>query len=175
MNRRRPCQAFGHWRQLARISYWGWIVGRPSVWVTDVVPDLGRDIRDFLQRGMWGYAESDLYSLDLYLSDWLPSALRAIRPALLKQPGGMLPSVVKGYGEDPFRRTTEKDWAAARRRYEQVLDGMIAGWETVNDVHRHDFETRQPGETFSQQWRRQKRTIKRGMRLMGKHILRLGL
>jgi hypothetical protein len=143
------------------------------VWVTDVVPDLGRDLRDVVQRGLYGYAESDLYSLETYLSDWLPSALREIRPALLEQPGAMLSEVVKDYYKEwPPHKTTKKEWAAARRKWEQVLDGMIDGWETVNDIRRHD-SVLLPGETSNQRWRRQKRTIKKGMRLMGKHILSL--
>ena len=174
MVRRRPCQALGNWRQLASLRYWGWIVGRPQVWVTEVVPGLGLDIWDFIQRGLYGYAESDLYSLDTYLSDWIPSALRDIRPALLEQPGSMLGEVIKGYDEEwPPHNPTDADWAAARRKWEFVLDGMIAGWETVNDIRRHDSAPL-PDETYSQRWRRQKRTIKKGMRLMGKHILSIG-
>lgn len=37
--------------------------------------DLCREIKAFYQRGMYGYADCDLWSLGNYLAEWIPSAL----------------------------------------------------------------------------------------------------
>ena len=38
-----------------------------------------RELRDFYLRGMYGYANSDLWSLDCYLSSWMPNALEDMK------------------------------------------------------------------------------------------------
>jgi hypothetical protein len=39
------------------------------------------EVRYFIQRGLYGYADSDTWSLDYYLSSWLPSAIRRLQGA----------------------------------------------------------------------------------------------
>jgi len=48
--------------------------------------DLYRELRDFVKRGIYGYADSDLWSLDWYISSWLPSALRDMEKEIYSCP-----------------------------------------------------------------------------------------
>jgi len=36
------------------------------------------ELKAFYQRGLYGYSDRDLWSLDEYLSSWMPSALREL-------------------------------------------------------------------------------------------------
>ena len=54
-----------------RSSHWTWYATHP--W--EYVYDLYRDIRMIIERGLYGYARSDVWGLDWYLSSWLPNAL----------------------------------------------------------------------------------------------------
>lgn len=38
-----------------------------------------RELKYFFQRGLYGYSESDVWSLDAYLCTWLPSAIMELR------------------------------------------------------------------------------------------------
>ena len=44
----------------------------------EIVSWIWDEIRWFVQRGLYGYADSDWWSLDWYLLRWLPSALRKL-------------------------------------------------------------------------------------------------
>ncbi len=46
-----------------------------------------REFKWFIQRGRRGYADSDLWSLDYYLSDWMPKALRQLKKHHTGYPG----------------------------------------------------------------------------------------
>jgi len=52
-----------------------WVLRHPL----QAVRDLIREVRDFFERGWYGYARTDVWSLDGYLAAWLPSALRQMR------------------------------------------------------------------------------------------------
>lgn len=47
----------------------------PLSWLKEKVVDLLKEIKYFYQRGKRGYSDRDLWSLDCYLSSWLPDAL----------------------------------------------------------------------------------------------------
>lgn len=38
----------------------------------------GRELKYFIQRGLYGYADNDWWSIDYYLSQWMPSAVRKV-------------------------------------------------------------------------------------------------
>lgn len=52
-----------------------WILRHPI----QAARDLIREVRDFFQRGCYGYARADVWDLHSYLAIWLPSALRQMR------------------------------------------------------------------------------------------------
>ncbi len=55
---------------------WGYL---PSYF--SLPKDIYREAKAFYERGMYGYAESDLWNLDGYLASWMPSALRELSKA----------------------------------------------------------------------------------------------
>lgn len=74
------------------------------------VKNVPNEIKWFIQRGKRGYADSDVWSLDWYLSEWLPKAIRQLKKrtngyplAFLKNPKGwkdILESIAKGFEAD---------------------------------------------------------------------------
>jgi len=81
----------------------------PAERVWDGITDSFREIKWFIQRGKRGYADSDLWSLDYYLSGWLPDALRELK------------KIQNGYPAS----LTRKEW-------DKILDEMIEGFEIAN-------------------------------------------
>lgn len=57
------------WKLFNR-RWWGHLLNPLRYW---------RAAKYFWQRGMWGYADCDLWSLDTYLGEWLPSALERMK------------------------------------------------------------------------------------------------
>lgn len=57
-----------------RSSCFRWYITHP--W--EYIYDLYRDIRMIIERGIYGYARSDVWSLDYYLCTFLPSAFREL-------------------------------------------------------------------------------------------------
>ena len=70
------------------------------------------EIRWFVQRGLYGYADSDWWSLNWYLMEWLPSALRRLA-------GG------HGYPAD----LTEAEW---KEMLLKAADGLDKGFDYWN-------------------------------------------
>jgi len=66
-------------------------------------------LKSFIQRGKRGYADQDLWSLDTYLADWLPIAIRD------------LSRISHGYPTN----LTEKKW-------NDILEKMARGFEAHN-------------------------------------------
>jgi len=64
-----------------------------------------REIKWFFQRGIRGYSDSDLWSLDDYLSKWLPKALKQFNERRLGHPYALndkkwdkiLKDIIKGF------------------------------------------------------------------------------
>ena len=54
-------------------------IERVSPYPWGVVKDIYRWFKAFLQRGLRGYADTDVWSLDVYLATWLPSAIRQLK------------------------------------------------------------------------------------------------
>lgn len=48
----------------------------------EAIRDLLRQTKYFFQRGMYGYADEDYWSLDGYLCKWLPGALRRYKKSI---------------------------------------------------------------------------------------------
>lgn len=51
------------------------------------VTDIPNEIKWFFQRGMRGYADCDTWSLDYYISKWLPKALKDLSDRKIGHPG----------------------------------------------------------------------------------------
>ena len=89
----------------------------PVVRLWDKVIDIPNIIKDFIMRGMRGYADSDLWSLDSYLSSWLPAALKQLKEDKHGYPGDL----------------TEKKW-------DKILDQMIEAFEIDYKILEYEYK-----------------------------------
>jgi hypothetical protein len=106
-------------------AYWAtyrffyWNVGSPRDWY--------RSIKWHIQRARRGWAECDTWSLDWYLSGWLPKALRHLKNTKHSIPLAVFPSdsrYIKSCGNP-----TEEAEKVAEARWNEIMDKMIAGFE----------------------------------------------
>jgi hypothetical protein len=72
----------------------------------------------FIQRGYRGYADCDVWSIDWYLTKWMPRALRTLRDSKYGHPCGM----------------THK---GCRTRLEKMADGFDAAREIQEMTHKY--------------------------------------
>lgn len=84
------------------------------------------DVRNFIHRGLYGYATSDLWSLDWYLLTWLPSALRHFNENRVGYPGGM----------------TDKEWSTILEKMADKIENMYTALDesTSNDIDKGGME-----------------------------------
>lgn len=80
--------------------------------------DLRREVRDFIQRGSRGYADSDLWSLDYYLASWMPTALQTYLDV------GCTP------GQFVFKeeRTSDRYKEAGKKLWKRIIRKMQLGF-----------------------------------------------
>jgi hypothetical protein len=85
-----------------------------------LIEDWYYQIKWFLQRGWRGYGENDVWSLDWYLTSWLPSAMGRLNKH--GHPAGM----------------TDKGW-------ETRLKCMIAGFKAAREIQdmKHKYKSRE--------------------------------
>lgn len=74
------------------------------------------ECRSFVERGLYGYAREDLFSLDTYLTTWMPAALRALKD------GHSYPS-----------ESTSEEWAG-------ILEKMALGFEAHETIANLDYD-----------------------------------
>lgn len=94
---------------------------RPLYYVTRphrLIEELYLKIKWFIQRGGRGYADCDVWDLDNYLAEWLPSALAQLRNNKMGHPMGMTP----------------KSWDVRLTR-------MIDGFLTAKEIHEMNYRT----------------------------------
>ena len=78
----RPRVAGRYW------SYsWYWMLTHPWLFFTE----LWDVVRDFCERGWYGYSVTDLWSLNEYINAWLPGALRNLADHGYSMPDGLSP------------------------------------------------------------------------------------
>ena len=74
---------------LRQVGLFGWnymyLLTHPWIIVTESC----NRIKWFAQRGYRGYADCDIWSLDYYLSGWMPSALKRLENNKIGHPCGM--------------------------------------------------------------------------------------
>lgn len=103
---------------------------------------------DFFHRGMYGYAKSDTWSFDNYLSDVIPAGLRLLREREIGHP--ILDDWIEGsdaWDPDTEEYLIEKDdqsilWAA-------ILTAMIDGFEAHNIASEQPWLSEAPVPTFN--------------------------
>lgn len=90
---------------------WPYMLKRP--W--EIVSWLWREICWFIQRGLYGYSGRDLWSLDYYLTTWLPPALRELALTV--------------HGHPP--ELTIEQW---QQTLNEIADGLDAGREWFDEM-----------------------------------------
>lgn len=107
----------------------GWVPFCSQWWgeIFSIPYDLFRELRAFYQRGMYGYADCDLWSLDDYLAEWIPSALADLKetPVDHAASGMDLDLMIDG-----FRATLEVDDVFINGR---PFDEYLAEIQTFED------------------------------------------
>lgn len=84
----------------------------------------------FIQRGWRGYADSDVWGLDSYLSEWLPSALRRLNKS------GCPASLVDS--DHP----TDEEIKEGSRRFKRILEQMAEGFEAAKQIDDLEWHVR---------------------------------
>lgn len=107
------------------------------------VSEIPNEIKYFVQRGMRGYSDRDTWSIDYYLSSWMPRALRSIAKTGMSYPG---------VGEV----NTPKKWA-------EIIKKMEKGFEASNKLG--DWKYSNPEELKKLQ-----QTQKDGLKLFCKYF-----
>lgn len=95
----------------------------------------------FWQRGTRGYADCDIWSLDMYLSQWLPSALNSM----------------KG-GPYPIRR------GMTSKRWDEILDKMVEGFKAAYLLSNMEYDSSTDEES---QLKKQEEV---GLKLFARHF-----
>jgi hypothetical protein len=90
-----------------------------------------REVRYFIQRGRRGWSDRDVWSLDHYLSGWLPDALRQLKATKHGVPAAVVE--LEDCGEDG--NTTEEGIARASGRWDVIMDKMIAAFEADQKIN----------------------------------------
>jgi hypothetical protein len=109
-----------------------------------LVKDWYRQTKWFIQRGYRGYADCDVWSIDWYLTDWLPAALHQLEDNKIGYPCGM----------------TAKGWRICLAK---MTDGFIA----AREIQEMKYKYKSSQERAA--WRR----FNRGMKLFRKHFFDL--
>ena len=93
-----------------------------------------RKIKWFIQRGHRGYADCELWSIDLYLSGWLPSAIRKMRDKSDAWPIELAcESISRGNSQKrnnkPLTRQQEE---RLNKEWKRILTKIARGFECSN-------------------------------------------
>jgi hypothetical protein len=86
---------------------------------------LCREAKWLIQRARRGWADCDIWSLDNYLSGWLPDALRRLKETKHGIPSGMFEAEDCDADGNPSEAGMERGEA----RWDAIMDKMIAGFE----------------------------------------------
>jgi hypothetical protein len=95
-----------------------------------------RDIRWFIQRGRRGWSDRDTWSLDHYLSSWMPEALRHLKETKQGVPSSMFKPEDCGEEGNP----TDIGLQQAQDRWNAIIDKMIAAFEAHRRIQDGMYE-----------------------------------
>jgi len=127
----------------------------------ELIFDFVREVKYFIQRGLYGYAESDHWSLDYYLSSWVPNALREMKDCVgFGTPGTLV--------KDP-QTATDKEWNEAEKEWGKIVDKMIAGFEAPIKQDELGYSTKKQKEKFREEWDKLEKIRIEGMELFVKY------
>ena len=115
---------------------------RKSYYLThpwEIIKECVESVHCFYLRGRYGYSYKDVWSLDSYLSSWLPKALRELKKCGNSYPANsdypQVYPVFKKENDLPKKGMTPKKWHA-------ILEQMARGFEEINIKGTRDFPNR---------------------------------
>lgn len=118
-------------------------------------------VKELYQRAIKGYADPDLWSLDNYLSSWLPQALNQFRKTVHGHP--CLASCMKDGKECVC---TPEDWDAI---LEKMEDGFIAAQQII-DWPPDDWDEKDNEDLFGEKYKAVEARFHSGMELFTKYF-----
>ena len=102
-----------------------------------------RKIKWFLQRGRRGWADCDLWSLDMYLSGWMPHAMRRLIKIKHAVPTEIIMQFEKPDESGDFsKEAIEK----ALARWSDILEQIAIGFEAANTITNLDCNWKDDAE-----------------------------
>jgi len=96
-----------------------------------IIQHFCKEIKYFIQRGLYGYSNFSVYSLDSYLSEWLPNAVRELKDkcgypcGLTKKKWiSILEKIALGFEAHPILQFENIDLKERKRLRKQYDEGM---------------------------------------------------
>jgi hypothetical protein len=117
------------------------------------------ELKDFIQRRRYGYADRDVYDLDNYLSAWLPKALKKIKNA-----GSMPYCMYRGIEPDEYGQYTKEQKKAAEEKWKNIVQKMIDGFTAHQRLCYNSYSS-QDEIQLRKEMRRDSKAFDEGMRL----------
>jgi hypothetical protein len=99
-----------------------------------VIVSYARNIKWFFQRGWRGYADCDVWSIDYYIDEWMPSALRQLGK------GCGTPAILCGEDSDNISlNKSHKKWVT-------ILEQIAVGFEANMRLQNCEYNLENMGE-----------------------------
>ena len=120
-----------------------------------------RKIKWFLQRGRRGWADCDLWSLDMYLSGWMPHAMRRLIKIKHAVPTEIL---MQFEFPDESGNFSKESIEKAIVRWSDTLEKIALGFEAANTLTNLDYNWKDDAE-----YERLKQLKRTGLTLFVEH------
>ena len=138
--------------------------------------EMYREVKYFIQRGRRGWSDRDAWSLDYYLTSWMPEALGYIR----KHKHGVPIDMYDAKDVNDYGNPSKDGQAAAEARWDLPIGQMISGFEAARRIVDTDYPELQE-DIGSKKWikeykrltKRDEKIMNEGMKLFVKHLFDL--
>jgi hypothetical protein len=101
------------------------------------------DVKYFIQRGIRGWSDRDVWGFDYYLSDVILGGLKKLK----KDKHGC--PCLEGFGTDSPNDQTDEQFKAMQKEWNRILDTMIFTFEITKKVQDHDLIIPEGQEYFT--------------------------
>lgn len=119
------------------------------------------EVKYFIQRGRRGYSDRDNWSIDYYLSGWMPKALRNMKDDI----GTPMTILSEMFPAEALTTEgfTEVQCEVAHARWNEILEEMAKGFEASRALSDMAWETHEQAALLQA-------TIDRGLTLFARHF-----
>lgn len=116
----------------SKMNWLRWLIYNMS----DVPVDFCREVKWFIQRGRRGFSDRDIWSMDWWLTDIMPDALRQLKRNKHGVPCSMFTEKAQINKHGIF---TNKEINRAKKRWNKAIDNMIYTFETAKKISITDW------------------------------------